>query len=243
MRKKKNTILVIDNEPQTCKILNITMGAPEYEIVECSLGKQAMRLCVSMRPDIILLDLNIPDMKGDDIIRGIREWSKTPIIIITSRDADEDVIYCFDIGADDYVIKPFNADVLRVRIISAIRKSAIEETGESELCNGPLKINLVRHEIFLGDELIAFTPKEYNLLRYFITHRGKMLGHREILREIWGTSHSEDVQYLRVFVRQIREKIEKNPAKPMIITTELGIGYRMELLDQPRSPLQGEFHV
>lgn len=231
MQKKRNTILVVDSDPQTFKVLDIVLDKQTFEILSCQSGRQAIQLCASLKPDIILLDLAMPDMAGKKIIATIREWSQMPIIIISARGTDSDVINGLDLGADDYVTKPFSTDVLRARINASLRKSAIYETGEPQLSNGPLRIDLVRHEVFLDDKLIAFTRKEYNLLRYFITHRGKMLGHREILTEVWGSAHSEDTQYLRVFIGQIREKIEQDPSHPVIITTEAGIGYRMESIE------------
>lgn len=235
MKKAKNTLLVVDNEPQTYKILDIVLDRLQYEIIECSFGKQAINLCVSLKPDIILLDPDLPDIGGSEIIRVIREWSRVPIIIITNRKADQSMIDALDGGADDYVIKPFNANVLRARIDASLRKAAIHETGAPELTNGLLRMDLVRHEVFLADKLISLTPKEYSLLRYFIIHRGKMLGHRQILNEVWGSAHSDDIQYLRVFVGQIRQKIENDPTDPVIITTEPGIGYRMEIMEEDSS--------
>ena len=230
MSKAKNTVLVVDQEPQTFKILDLVLDKDDFEVVPCLSGKQAVRLCVSIKPNIVLLALDLPDMTGHEVIAAIRDWSQVPIIIVSSHQTNDDVIDGLNKGADDYVLKPFNADVLRARINASLRKSAIQETGQPELSNGHLRMNLVRHEVFLADELITFTPKEYSLLRYFITHCGKMLGHKEILKEVWGSAHAEDTQYLRVFIKQIREKIEKNPAFPIIITTELGIGYRMEFM-------------
>jgi two-component system KDP operon response regulator KdpE len=185
---------------------------------------------VSISPDIILIDFDMPDMKGKEVIRSIREWSQTPVIIVSSSKTNENIIEGLNYGADDYVTKPFNADVLRARINATLRKSIVKDVGEPELSNGPLRIDLVRHEVFLDEKLISFTPKEYSLLRYFIVHCGKMLGHRDILNEVWGAGHSDDTQYLRVFIGQIREKIEDDPTNPTIIKTELGIGYRMEFL-------------
>jgi len=228
--KKKNKVLVVDHDPQTYKILDIVLNKDDFEVIECLSGAQAIRLCVSISPDIILLDFDMPDMKGKEIISAIREWSQTPVIIVSSRKADEDIIHGLNFGADDYVIKPFNTDVLRARINASLRKAAVQEAGVPVLSNGPLRIDLVRHEVFLDEKLISFTPKEYSLLRYFLIHCGKMLGHRDILNEVWGAGHSDDTQYLRVFIGQIREKIESDPANPMIIKTELGIGYRMEFL-------------
>lgn len=230
--KKKNTILVVDHDPQTYKILDLVLDKDDFEVVECLSGAQAIRLCVSISPNIILLDFDMPDMKGKEIISSIREWSQTPVVIVSSRKSDQDIIDGLSYGADDYVIKPFNADVLRARINASLRKSAVQETGEPELSNGPLRIDLVRHEVFLDEKLISFTPKEYSLLRYFIIHCGRMLGHRDILNEVWGAGHSDDTQYLRVFIGQIREKIERDPANPVIIKTELGVGYRMEFLPE-----------
>lgn len=243
MRKTKNTVLVVDSDPQTFKILDIVLDKRDFDVIECHSGRQAIQLCVSIKPDIVLLDLDMPDMTGHEIIKATREWSQMPVIIVSARSANESVISGLDMGADDYVIKPFNTDVLRARINASLRKSAIQETGVPELFNGPLRMDLVRHEVFLGDKLISFTPKEYRLLRYLIIHCGKMLGHREILNEVWGSAHSEDTHYLRVFIGQIREKIEKDPAHPEIITTELGIGYRMEFLQDSPLHKQGEMWV
>jgi two-component system, OmpR family, KDP operon response regulator KdpE len=176
------------------------------------------------------LALNLPDMEGKQIITDIRGWSQTPIIVLSENAADENVIIALNLGADDYVVKPFNVDVLYARINASLRKSAIQETGEPELNNGPLRMDLVRHEVFLHDKLLAFTPKEYNLLRYFVVNRGKMLTHKQILHQVWGPAHSADTQYLRVFISQLREKIESDdPEVAKLITTEAGIGYRMEI--------------
>jgi len=231
MNKKKNTILVVDSDPQTQKMLSIVLDADAFTLVHCLTGKQATRQAVSTKSDLILLDLDLPDMQGIDVIQAMREWSSIPIIILSARAQDSDVIEALDCGADDYVIKPFSADVLLARINASLRSSAIRETGEPELVNGPLRMGLVRHEIFLNNELLAFTPKEYNLLRYLMVHRGKMLPHRDILKAVWGDAHGQDIQYLRVFIGQIRAKIEINPAIPLRIVTEAGIGYRMEIAE------------
>jgi two-component system KDP operon response regulator KdpE len=244
MQSLKNTILVVDTEIQTYKILDIILDKKDFDVIECHSGKQAIRLCVSVKPNIILLNLDMPDMDGKDIIASIREWSQVPFIIISAHHSNEDIINGLNMGADDYVIKPFNVDVLRARVNASLQKSTIQEEGQPELTNGPLRIDLVRHKVFLHEELISFTPKEYNLLRYFITNSGKMLTHRDILLNVWGAGHSDDTQYLRVFVGQLREKIEIDPANPKIITTELGIGYRMELLSQQLpSESQGELNI
>ncbi len=238
-RTKKNTILVVDQEPQTFKIMNLILSDREFKVIECTTGKQAVQLCASLKPDIILLDLYMPDMSGSEVIKSIREWSQATVIIVSSHETNEDVVEGLNMGADDYVIKPFNTDVLRARINASLRTSYVREVEHSELTNGPLRIDLMQHQVFLDDTLISLTPKEYDLLSYFITHKGKMLPHRDILRKVWGPAHSEDTQYLRVFVGQIREKIELHPAIPVMITTELGIGYRMEMLPDRPTDAQG----
>ena len=228
MHEKKNTILVVDDEPHIQKMLGILLDVENFKIIEGISGKQAVRLCLSTKPDLILLDLGLPDMDGKDVITAIREWSQVPIIVLSVCSADDEIATALNMGANDYVTKPFNIEVLLARINASLRSAAIQETGDAVLTNGPLRMDLVRHEVFLDDELLAFTPKEYDLLRYFMVNRGKMLGHKEILLKVWGAAHGEDVTYLRVYIGQIRQKIEPNPANPRFIITEPGIGYRME---------------
>lgn len=220
-------------------MLSLFLDEEEFKLVDCTTGKQALRLCVSILPDLVLVNPDLPDMNGPDLIRALREWSQVPIIIISVDTANESVIACLNEGASDYVFKPFNADVLRARINAALRSAAVQKTGEPELVNGPLRMDLVRHEVFLNDTLLAFTPKEYNLLRYFILHRGKMLPHREILKDVWGDAHAADTQYLRVFIGQIREKIEIDSSIPALIITEPGVGYRMEIAEISEIHQQG----
>lgn len=231
MNKKKNTILVVDSDQKIQKMMKIVLDEADYKLIDCPTGKQAERLAVSTKPDLVLLDLNLPDMEGGDIISALREWTEIPIIILSARAEEKDVVKALNMGANDYVIKPFNSDILLARINASLRASMVKETGEPELINGPLRIDLVRHEVFLDDELVSFTPKEYNLLRYFIIHRGKMLSHREILKAVWGDAHANDTQYLRVFVGQIREKIDQKSSVSSLIVTEAGIGYRMEIAE------------
>ena len=230
MLEKKNTILVVDDEPQIRKMLNIFLDASDFKIEESNSGKQAIMLAASLKPDLILLDLGLPDMDGKEVITALRQWSEIPIIVLSVRSADEEIATALTMGADDYVIKPFNPNVLLARIYANLRKSAVHEAGESELRNGKIRMDLVRHEVFINDQKITFTPKEYKLLRYFLVNRGKMLTHRQILKEVWGPAHSEDAQYLRVYIGQVRDKIQKSSGGEKYIVTEPGIGYRMESL-------------
>jgi len=231
MNEKKSTILIVDSDPQLQRMMSILLDSSEYKVAACLIGKDAARMCLSVKPDLVLLDLTLLDMDGKAVIMALREWSQVPIIILTERAGDRDVIDALNMGANDYVIRPFNADVLMARINASLRSACVEAVGEPEIQNGPLRMDLVRHQVFLNDELLGLTPKEYNLLRYFITHRGRMLTHKEILKEVWGPAHGDDTQYLRVFVGQIRSKIEKHPSMPALITTEPGVGYRMELAE------------
>ena len=230
MHQKKNTILIVDDESQIRKMLNIYLEGSNYKVAESDTGKQAIRMNASVKPDLILLDLGLPDLDGKEVIAAIREWTQVPIIVLTVRDDDEEIVAALKLGADDYIVKPFNADVLLARIEANLRKSAVKEAGEPELANGPIRMNLVRHEVFLNGKKTPFTPKEYELLRYFMINCGKMLTHRQLLKEVWGPAHSEDAQYLRVYIGQLREKIEVQPSAPKLIVTETGVGYRMEHL-------------
>jgi two-component system KDP operon response regulator KdpE len=228
MHEKKTKILVVDDEVQIRKMLNIFLNASDFSIEESDSGKQAVRMSVSTKPDLVLLDLGLPDMDGKEVIQQIRQWSQIPIVVLSVRAMDEEVIAALDAGADDYIVKPFNADVLIARIRANMRKAIVREGGEPELVNGHVRMDLIRHEVFINGEKVAFTPKEYELLRYLMVNRGRMLTHRQILSEVWGPAHGEDTQYLRVYIGQVREKLEKNPSTPEMIVTEPGVGYRME---------------
>jgi len=228
MVNKKNTILIIEDEKPIRKVFGIALESANYKVVECDNGREGIRLASSVRPDLVLLDLGLPDIDGKEVITAIREWSQLPIIVCSVRSQDDEVITALGLGADDYVTKPFNPDILLVRILANLRKAANIEAGEPELTNGVIRMDLVRHEVFINNEKHSFTPKEYDLLRYFIVNRGKMLTHKQILKDVWGNAHTDNMQYLRVYVSQLRDKIETDAQKPTYIITEPGIGYRME---------------
>lgn len=228
MQEKRNTVLIVDDEEEIRKMLNIFLDTADFKVLESETGKQAIRMAASVKPDLVLLDLGLPDMDGKDIVKGIREWSQVPIVVLTVRSEDSEVAATLNIGADDYITKPFSAEVLLARINANLRKKAVREVGEPSITNGPIRMDLVRHEVFIDEERVAFTPKEYDLLRYFLLHRGRMLTHKQILKEIWGAAHIEDTQYLRVYIGQLREKLEKKPGLSKLIVSEAGIGYRMD---------------
>jgi two-component system, OmpR family, KDP operon response regulator KdpE len=231
MQEKKSTILIIEDDVQISKMLQIILDAAGYKTVDSTLGKQGARLSASVKPDLVLLDLGLPDIDGKEVITAIRTWSQMPIIILSVRSDESEITTALNMGADDYVTKPFSTEILLARINANLRKAAVREAGMPEIINGPIRMDLVRHEVYLSGKLVAFTPKEYELLRYLLIHRGKMLTHKQILKEVWGGVYVENTQYLRVFIGQIREKLETVPALKSAIVTTPGIGYRMEILD------------
>jgi two-component system, OmpR family, KDP operon response regulator KdpE len=230
MNQKKNTVLIIEDEPPIRKLLTITLEGSGYKVVDADNGTEGARLASSVKPELILLDLGLPDQDGKEVIATVREWSQVPIIVCSVRSEDNEIVKALELGADDYITKPFNPDVLLARIHANLRKSVTQEAGEPELVNGHIRMDLVRHEVFLDDVKTTFTPKEYELLRYFLIHRGKMLTHRQILKDVWGPAHGDDMQYLRVYISQLREKIEPEGSDTTYIVTEPGIGYRMETI-------------
>jgi two-component system KDP operon response regulator KdpE len=231
MHEKKSTILVVDDEEEIRKMLNIFLDTVDFNVVESESGKQAIRMAASVKPDLILLDLGLPDMDGKEVVTALRQWSHVPIVVLTVRSDDSEVAAALNAGADDYVIKPFSAEVLLARIHANLRKIVVREVGEPTIANGAISMDLVRHEVFVDGERVPFTPKEYDLLRYFMVNRGRMLTHKQILKEVWGPAHVEDTQYLRVYIGQVREKLESKPGLGKLIVSEAGVGYRMDIAE------------
>lgn len=235
MNEKRNTILIVDDEEEIRKMLNIFLDTADFKVVESENGKQAIRMCASVKPDLIMLDLGLPDMDGKEVVANLREWCHVPIIVLTVRSEDSEVAAALNMGADDYLTKPFSVDVLLARINANLRKKAVREVGEPHLVNGPIRMDLVRHEVYIAGEKISFTPKEYDLLRYFMLNRGRMLTHKQILKEVWGPAHVEDTQYLRVYIGQVRDKIDAQRGLGKLIVSEAGIGYRMDMAPEETS--------
>lgn len=228
MHEKRNTILIVDDEEEIRKMLNIFLDAAEFKVAESENGKQSIRMAASVKPDLIILDLGLPDMDGKDIVKSIREWSQVPIVVLTVRSDDSEIADALNMGADDYITKPFSPEVLLARINANLRKKAVREVGEPDIVNGPIRMDLVRHEVYVDKECIALTPKEYDLLRYLLLNRGRMLTHKQILKEVWGPAHVDDTQYLRVYIGQLRAKLEIKPGLGKLIVSVAGIGYRMD---------------
>ena len=228
MNQKKGTILIVEDDAAIRKLLTIVLEDAGYKVVGCDRGKEGIHLAASISPELVLLDINLPDINGKEVLTSIREWSQVPIIICSIGDSDEDFIEALEMGADDYVTKPFSSGVMLARIHANLRKAATHTAGEPTLTNGAIHMDLVRHEVLLNGKKALLTPKEYDLLRYFLINRGKMLTHRDILKHIWGDAHVEDMQYLRIYIGQLREKLNAAMSNSHYISTAPGIGYLME---------------
>jgi two-component system KDP operon response regulator KdpE len=222
----KQKILIIDDESQIRRILKISLEAEGFSVVEAENGKDGVIRAASVHPQLIILDLGLPDKDGMIILKEIREWSSLPVLILSVRNTEEDIVSALNNGADDYMTKPFNTAELLARIKASLRRAT--QIQESTIfANSALKVDLISRVATKDDEESKLTATEYSLLVLFAKNIGKVLTHRFILKEIWGPSYIEHSQYLRVFVGQLRKKIEDDPAKPKQIITESGVGYRM----------------
>jgi two-component system KDP operon response regulator KdpE len=223
-------VLVIDDEPPIRKLLRVGLSAHGYQIMEASSGKMALELLGEQRPDLIVLDLGLPDMQGHELLRTMRARNDSvPIVVLSSRDDEAGKVQALDSGADDYVTKPFGMDELLARMRAALRHQ-LQTHGERPIFRvGDLSVDLVRRIVKVGDREVKLSPKEYELLRMLVQHAGKVLTHKFLLSQLW--SDLTDAQYLRVYVRQLRQKIEADPERPHYILTETGIGYRLRAPD------------
>jgi two-component system KDP operon response regulator KdpE len=223
-------ILVVDDEPQIGCLLNTGLLARGYDVRVVADGQAALDAAVSWQPDVILLDLGLPGLDGLEVCRRIRGWSDVPIIVLTVRDSEQDKVEVLDLGADDYLTKPFGMNELLARIRVALRHAARKDAAEEPVLTfGDLQIDRARRLVTLRGQEVRLTPTEYDLLRVLAGHAGKVLTHRMLLRNVWGPTYEQDVPTLRVFINQLRRKIEANPAQPAYILTEPGIGYRFSL--------------
>ncbi len=219
------SILVIDDEAQIRKLLEISLEANDYKVHFAVNGKDGITAAASYQPDLILLDLGLPDQDGQDVLVKLREWYHNPIIILTVKSAEEEIVKALDNGANDYLTKPFRTQELLARIRTALRSKS-SNTNESILNFGNIMIDFASRVVKVKEEIVKFTATEYNLLTLLVKNDGRVLTHQYILKEIWGQSYSEQTQYLRVFVAQLRKKIEEDPNRPKFILTESGVGYR-----------------
>ena len=223
----KPVALVIDDEVQIRRLLRVVLESADYQVHEAETAAQGLTDAATRRPDVVLLDLGLPDSDGVNVLRRLREWSQVPVIVLSVRDDEEGKVAALDAGADDYVTKPFSSAELLARLRAAQRKARPPEE-ESIFSIDGLTIDLAARQVKRDGHEVKLTGTEYALLRLFITHAGRVLTHRQILREIWGPKSEEHRQYLRVYVTHLRQKIETDPSAPKLIKTESGIGYRFQ---------------
>ncbi|HML66409.1 MAG TPA: response regulator [Dysgonomonas sp.] len=223
-----DTILIVDDETQIRRLLEITLSASGYKTIEASTGKEGLLMAASYQPSLIILDLGLPDIDGIDVLKNLREWFYKPIIILSVRNSEEDIVHALDKGANDYLTKPFRTGELLARIRASLRQGqTANDTPIFQI--GDLSVDVANHIAKKKDELLDLTPTEFSLLSLFVKNQGCVLTHQYILKEVWGYGYVEQTQYLRVFVAQLRKKIEDNPTKPTLLVTESGIGYRFGL--------------
>jgi two-component system KDP operon response regulator KdpE len=223
-------VLVIDDEPPIQRSLQNALDGLPYKLLEALSGKEGLIRASSHNPDLILLDLGLPDLDGLEVLRRLREWSSVPVIIVSARGQEQDKIKGLNSGADDYLTKPFSIGELLARMNACLRRSARagKESEEPVFSAGDLRVDLVRRLVFVREAEVKLTPIEYKLLIEFVRHAGKVLTHRHLLKEVWNVHNEEQAQYVRVFVHQLRQKIEADPARPRFIQTEPGVGYRLK---------------
>jgi two-component system KDP operon response regulator KdpE len=225
-------VLVVDDEPQIRRLLRVSLAAQGYHLIEASSGEQALTRAATEYPDLVILDLGLPDMDGQEVVRRLREWTEVPIIVLSVRDREKDKVLAFDEGADDYVTKPFGMSELMARMRAALRHRLQTETKDPVFRTEDLVVDLGKRVVTVASREVKLTPKQYDLLRVLVTHAGRVLTHQQLLRQVWGPGYSEETQYLRVYIGQLRQKIEPDPARPSYILTEPGVGYRLRDADE-----------
>jgi len=229
MPGQEATVLLIEDEPEIRRFLRTTLPAHGFRLYEATTGKDGVTEAQARNPDLILIDLGLPDLEGGEVIRQIREWTATPIIVLSARDQEQVKVAALDLGADDYVTKPFGVNELLARMRAALRHASrsAADVGEPVFTLGDLKVDLGRRQVFVSGKETHLTPIEYKLLTTLIRYAGKVMTHRQLLKEVWGPLHVEEAHYLRIYMRQLRNKLEKSPAHPRYLVTELGVGYRL----------------
>lgn len=228
MNEESLRILVVDDEKSIRRYLVTSLTAKEHEVIEAGSGEEALKVAAQEHPDLIILDLGLPDLDGVEVTRRLRSWTQTPVIILSVRDLEDDKVGALDAGADDYLTKPFGLSELMARIRVAMRH-AVMSTPEPVFECGNLVVDLARREVNLAGERVALTPTEYDLLRVLVQNAGRVLTHNQLLRQVWGTAYEQESHLLRVNISNLRRKIESNPDRPEYILTEPGVGYRFKL--------------
>jgi two-component system KDP operon response regulator KdpE len=222
-------ILVVDDDPQIRRVMRVTLTGQGYEVDDAKSGDAALEKLREHRFDLVLLDMNMPGMSGLETCHAIRSQSEIAIIMLTVRDSEDDKVAALDAGADDYVTKPYNAPELLARMRAALRRTPSTQSPAGPLRIGAAEVDFDTRRVVVKGKLLRLTPKEFELLRYLVTHANKVVSHRELLQAVWGPDYGDQVDYLRVFVNQLRKKIEPNPSAPTYLLTEPWVGYRLQL--------------
>ncbi|MDA8163686.1 MAG: response regulator [Desulfobacteraceae bacterium] len=220
-------LLVVDDEAAIRRLLLTVLESSGFVVHEAENGRLGLAAAAVVRPDLILLDLGLPDLDGVEVIRRLREWSSTPIIVLSVREREDDKVAALDAGADDYLTKPFGVPELLARIRASLRR-VVGQAPEPLFRNGELTVDLARRLVLVAGEEVQLTPTEYEILRLLVTHAGKVLTHRQLLSQVWGVSHLEQPHVLRVNISNLRRKIERDPSRPSLLLTESGVGYRLK---------------
>ena len=223
-------VLLVEDEPQMQRFLRAALTGHGFRLVEVETGTTALTEAATRNPEVILLDLGLPDQDGLEVTRKLREWTQTPIIVISARGQEKDKVAALDAGADDYLTKPFGVQELlaRMRVALRHRAAAAGEAEEPVFALGPLRVDRAKRQVFVGDEEMHLTPTEYRLLNTLVKYAGKVVTHRQLLKEAWGAAYAGETQYLRVYMGQLRHKLERDPARPRYLVTETGVGYRLQ---------------
>lgn len=237
MSPDSSKVLLIEDEPEIRRFLRVSLVAHGYHLVEESTGRAGLLRAASDPPDVVILDLGLPDTDGLDVIRQLRTWSQVPIVVLSARGQERDKIAALDGGADDYVTKPFGIGELLARMRVAMRHALASHDGDanSVFAANNLRVDLGNRQVFVDEREVHLTPTEYRLLTTLVKHAGKVVTHRQLLKEVWGPDSVQETQYLRVFMNQLRQKIETDPARPRSLLTEPGVGYRLTAEDNQRS--------
>ena len=231
MNSSRERVLVIEDDPALRRFLRTSLDACGYAVSDVETGRDALKRMTVEQPDVVLLDLGLPDIDGVDVVVRLREWSETPIIVISSRDSEASKITALDRGADDYVTKPFGMGELLARIRASMRHRLRREGVAPVWRSGRVEVDLARREVRRDGMPVRLTPREYDLLRFLVVHADRVVTHQQVLKEVWGQAQIHETQYLRVFVGRLRQKLEADPAQPHLLVTESGVGYRLRTLD------------
>jgi two-component system KDP operon response regulator KdpE len=226
MSEPKLSVLIVDDEQSIRRFLRVSLESQKYTVVEASTGQEALAKMVSEKPEIVVLDLGLPDMDGVEVTRLIRQWSKIPIIILSVRNSEKDKIAALDAGADDYLSKPFSVGELLARLRVASRRLS-QPDNEPLFTYDQLKVDLSKRVVTIEDRIIQLTPTEYGILKFLVVNAGRVLTHQQILREVWGMEYADELHMLHVNISNLRRKIEPDPSRPHFIITEPGVGYRL----------------